>query len=78
MSDKYSAYKRLSCAVILRALDDLEDARRELDKNPNSEMAERMEKDCLRFFRGKRAELFLSFVDLENARDRIEGKVKRG
>lgn len=75
MSDKYSAYKRLSCAVIIRALDDLYDAIQKLKARPESADAERMEKECLRFFKSDRADVFLSFVDLENMKDRLS-KIK--
>ncbi len=59
------AYRQLCAAVLNKAISDRKEALIKLQKNSDDEKGKELLKDCDSFFRGKRCELMLAFLDID-------------
>lgn len=65
MDRVHDAYRQLCAAVINKAISDRKDALVKLKKNSDDEKGKELLKDCDSFFKGKRCELMLDFLDIK-------------
>ncbi len=67
-------YERLANAIIKQAANDYRSALRGLKRNPNYDSAQRMKRDCERFFRSQWFNA-LTTLDGEWLMDKLRGEV---